>query len=229
MKNISILICLLILCSCNLSKNESTASKDFNKEEVFKILKSNRSLDDKYKKIFIDNNVYTLDLTNEEITKIGSNFYTKHDHLNYFEPQARVIVDENEKLQLYIEGSAKLKFDKNFDNYWLWVSTNVDFGNESFHSDTTIFELKNESGFGSFDNSGVVFTVRVPIDNGMSYALGKEKYIQLDSRYLAHKPNETYFHLTLVASNIVGDRYEIPILMSNFDQSWEGLRKNYNK
>ena len=136
---------------------------------------------------------------------------------------ANIVIDDNNKLQLNVEGEVKLNFNKYFDKYWLNVSTYVAFENKSFLSDTMIFKLSD------FDNDGVRFDVLSPIDNRFSTILTKEKYVHLDSDFLKHQPKETYCTVTLRASNNIGDYYEIPILFTDFNVQWKRISVNNDK
>lgn len=217
MKYTLLYLILFIICSCNKSKNNEIDESKITQTEISKILDSNITNDEKYKKIFIDKDFYNSDLKDVEITKAGQYFCERKASRNFNVALIDVVIDDNNMLQLNVEGEVKLNFKKNFDKYWLKVSTYVVFENKSFLSDTMIYELSD------FDNDGVRFDVLAPIDNRFSSILSKEKYVHLDSDYLKHKPKETHCTVTLRASNNIGDDYEIPILFTNFNVQWERI------
>lgn len=207
-----LLTIIVIFTSCNTKTSKEV--EPITAESVSKTLNSNLTLDEKYHRIFDGNSIYDSELTEKQITDVGKHFYEPVPTLIVNMPRAYVIVGADKKLYLSCAGSAKLLFNKNFEKYWLKVSSSVDFGNSSYSSDTMIFPLTN------FDENGVRFSVSSPIDNRLLATLGKEDYIHLDERYLAHKPVKTSFKIILTASNIVGEVYSIPLLFSNFDDSW---------
>lgn len=214
---------LFIFCSCNKSKNNEIDESKITQSEISKILASNISNDEKYKKIFIDKNFYNSDLKNKDITKAGQYFCERKASRMFNVAYVDVVIDDNNMLQLNVEGEVKLNFNKYFDKYWLNVSTYVAFENKSFLSDTMIYELSD------FDNDGVRFDVLAPIDNRFSSILSKTKYVHLDSDYLKHQPKETYCTVTLRASNNIGDNYEIPILFTDFNVEWKRLNISNKK
>lgn len=213
---------LIFICSCNKVNNKVDESK-ITQIEIVEILASHITLDEKYKKIFIDKDFYNSDLQNKEITKTGHYFGEGIKSRWWNIAEGNVIIDDNNMLQLKVDGAVKLKFNKSFDKYWLKVSTFVQFEKKSFLSDTMVYELSD------INDNTVSFSVLVPIDNRLSTILRKEKYIHLDSEYLKHTPKTTSYTVTLRASNIIGDEYEIPLLFSDFKVQWNNAKSYTNK
>lgn len=222
MKYSLLFFALIFICSCNKVNNKLDESK-ITQIKIAEILASHITLDEKYKKIFIDKDFYNSDLKNKDITKTGHYFGEGIRSRWWNIAEGNVIIDDNNMLQLKVDGAVKLKFNKSFDKYWLKVSTFVQFENKSFLSDTMVYELSD------INDNTVSFSILAPIDNRLSTILGKEKYIHLDSEYLKHTPKTTSYTVILRASNIIGDEYEIPLLFSDFNVQWNNAKRYTDK
>jgi len=203
MKYPIIILLTILTVSCSGQVKNSSGY-----EEISSILTSNKSLEKKYSEIYETDLYSNSNLTPSQQKEIGNHFFDG-EFFGYI-----IEITKSGNINLQISGMLESKFSGiSFDDYSVWVTSHIDFGEKEFTSKQQFFSE-------SKDSKAATFKITHKLINDIQATFGNNQLVWLDETYFKHKPQECTFLVELIANNNVGNSIKVVVDYVDFTEYW---------